>query len=1137
MSNLLSGAFGSKKQTQAPSSSLRVSTALQGIPIPFILAGKNRLPCNCIWSGNFNYQTPQSGGKGGALSGGGKGSGGNNAYYVDALFAICEGPIAAFVSYFANGVYTLIESLPSDGTLFLGSYTQDIWPYLEAAYPTQALAYRGIAAAGFEQMDLGSSPTLPQLNWEVLSVNNTAIPGQPDGDPKDAWLTFLSNAFFGVGFPTNRLDQQLTQFSSYCRALGLVVSPVLASATQASSFLSGLLTACNADAAWYDGFLTIIPRGDQAVTAGSIQSITETHAVPTAGTAPVSNPPPYPVILPGFLGGFIADQGVKYQSSGIPLTYTPEYPPTAPGFYTILAPGWYVFNDADTGQSVAISYEYAAQASYTPNNTPLWDFTVDDYLPNQGTIGQGVGIGNQNAIIVVRKSRDQMLNSLKLTYYDRSNQYNPVTIEIKDEASIVTYGRYRPSDIQDSPFFCLASAAQQSAMLQLIRQQIPLTYQWTAGKAFILCTVGQLVTLTGPAGDGRQLYRQIVKITEVQENTDSTLTFTAEFFPGTAAAPEFGVQAALGLPLNFNAAPGNVNQPILFEPTDLLGNALISGGGLMVAAAVSGQDPAIWGGCKVYISYDNATYNYLTTINGPARMGVTTADFPTESVNPIGQTIDQTNTLAVDLTESDGTLISATVLDALALNTRCYVGPINGGGEIVAFETATLTATNKYNLTYLVRGGYGTEAEVVDHPAGSSFCRIDDQVVTIPYDQSRIGATIYLKFCSYNSFQGGQQTLDEVAAFAYVLQGTALSSPLPNVANLRTVFNVNTGFEQLVWDNISDFRTVQYRVRVGASPEAALTLSTDAQSPFTVPGNGLYWVDGFAQPAPGLEVYSETPQSVTIAGAVITQNVMLTIDLAAEGWPGTFSGEIGVDTTLNALRTSGSGNILSDTSILTTPDILNYGGEGTGGGTYYPSGTLLNIGYVAPVSVSIKYQPTGSPVGQNILTIPNILVTPDILGAASTQYVTGYPLIETATTETGMTPNWAPWEKFAPGTKQAQWLNFGFYLATIDPNTVGYNLAMAITATIPARIDQYPVTSSASVATTITFQPQGATSPGAFNGGAAPGDLPAISWGITNAQAGDDLIVSALSLSSVTFAVWNSGVMVSRTLTLFAEGF
>jgi hypothetical protein len=331
-----------------------------------------------------------------------------------------------------------------------------------------------------------------------------------------------------------------------------------------------------------------------------------------------------------------------------------------------------------------------------------------------------------------------------------------------------------------------------------------------------------------------------------------------------------------------------------------------------------------------------------------------------------------------------------------------------------------------------------------------------------------------------------------------------------------------------------------------------VSLGRVAHPPFRVPGNGTYWVAAVAEPVPGRTVYSETWQDVTVAGAVLTQNVVLNIDLKAAGWPGIFYGGAGLDTTLNAIR-SGGGNILADTDILSTADVLNYGGGQAG--TYFPTAiALVDIGYVANASVSIQYQPTGVPVGQNVLAIGSVLDTPDILGSASSQFVTVYPLITTATTTAGdlysvgdlyQYPdlymiggyNWSAFQRFSPGTYQSRALYFAMFLDTADPQTIAYDLAFVVTVTIPARVDTYAVTTSSSATTTITFQPTSASSPAPFNGGAGAGDLPTITWGIVNAQAGDDFIITALSPSQVTFEILNGGVMVVRNVNVFAEGF
>ena len=60
---------------------------------------------------------------------------------------------------------------------------------------------------------------------------------------------------------------------------------------------------------------------------------------------------------------------------------------------------------------------------------------------------------------------------------------------------------------------------------------------------------------------------------------------------------------------------------------------------------------------------------------------------------------------------------SATTADATALNTLCYVD-----GEYISYETATLTAANKYDLTYLRRGAYNSV--IGAHALNAPFARL-----------------------------------------------------------------------------------------------------------------------------------------------------------------------------------------------------------------------------------------------------------------------------------------------------------------------------------------------------------------------------------------------------------------------------
>ena len=110
-------------------------------------------------------------------------------------------------------------------------------------------------------------------------------------------------------------------------------------------------------------------------------------------------------------------------------------------------------------------------------------------------------------------------------------------------------------------------------------------------------------------------------------------------------------------------------------------------------------------------------------------------------------------------------------------------------------------------------------------------------------------------------------------------------------------------------------------------------------------------------------------------------------------------------------------------------------------------------------------------------------------------------------------------------------------LATVDPNTIAYDLAFQITVTIPARIDQQSVTTTTSGATSVTFQPGNASSAAPFNGGAGAGNTPVIQGTIRAAQAGDLLVIGALTLSGCTVEVVNAGSPVARTVDLTVQGY
>jgi len=223
---------------------------------------------------------------------------------------------------------------------------------------------------------------------------------------------------------------------------------------------------------------------------------------------------------------------------------------------------------------------------------------------------------------------------------------------------------------------------------------------------------------------------------------------------GIGTAPLYPRLSSAGEGVDTLADPGNSNPPIIFEPP-----AALSGGALEVWIIASGGPD--WGGCQVWVSSDNATYALAGTIYRGGRQGTLTAALPSHA-DP-----DAADALSVDLGQSEGQLLSGTLADADNFVTLCYCD-----GELVSYQTATLTALYRYDLSYLRRGVYGTPVNA--HAAGSNFARFgpnDPSLFRYRYPQNFIGQTIYLKLPAFNIFGQGLQDLVALTADTYVLTG------------------------------------------------------------------------------------------------------------------------------------------------------------------------------------------------------------------------------------------------------------------------------------------------------------------------------------------------------------------------------
>jgi Putative phage tail protein len=764
--------------------------------------------------------------------------------------------------------------------------------------------------------------------------------------------------------------------------------------------------------------------------------------------------------------------------------------------------------------------------AYFPPAAPIYDMTDLDYLPNQSSYGST----NDDPVSCKQVPSRSQNNVVKVEYLPRAGDYNPATVIAQDDGSVLLYGERGNNNVKSWHWFQTLPAAFAAAQLALGREQIANYYSITVRPRFILLEPGDVISITDVF---LGLSRQWVKITDVQENADRSLNLLLqEYLTGSGAAPLFGAEAGSGSRPNYQEEPGPTNIPFLFEPPDELGH------GLVIYAAISGANLLTYGGSDAYVSYDGVDYIKVPGGRqfGSARMGVLTAPLPAVPVNVNGITLDTSNILSVDLSMSGGSLVSVSQADALIGNTASWIDSGANGG-VLGFMTATLTAPFKYNLSYLVRGMYGSEAAVVLHPAGAQFVALDSRVLQIPFDQTRIGSTIYLKFLPFNIWGATVDDLSDIPAYTYTITGAALASPLPPVTEVRTV--VQDRFEQIWWQEVDDFRTgVQYVIRKGTSFDGGQDLGTLAHPPFIAFGTGTYWIMPVCQPAPGLIVYSDTPVSITISGNMLTANIVQTTDFQALGWLGTFTNTAkeGADPTA-FVRLVGSTDILTTPSILTVPDILNAGAIAASG--TWAANTGLDVGYLADCYVNISWQSAGIPVGANILADTDVLNNPDVLNAGSGAFIDVWVEIRTAPpfiadifqpTDVFGTdvPDifsagipWSAWQRYVPGVYRAEFIGYRVVFSTIEPLTIAYLTALQAQVTIPARIDHYMGNTVPTTGLQIIFEPDDATLVRPFNGGPLVGGinnhpLPAVSMDWPG-HPEVNFKIDSLDLSQITF--------------------
>jgi hypothetical protein len=417
---------------------------------------------------------------------------------------------------------------------------------------------------------------------------------------------------------------------------------------------------------------------------------------------------------------------------------------------------------------------------------PIYPITVDDLIGDASTppvTFEGAGPVN-------------VPNLMQVEFVDRSSDYAETVASEPFTATMALLGVRK-----DSPIVlrCIQDSTVATSILRVLVQHrnlieinAPIKFKGQAKLGMI--EPGDLVSITEPA---LGVYQLPLKITSVQEDDAYNLDFEAEPFVYGAHVPvPLTVTAAAPNVNDPNAAASSINPPIIFEAVPQLG--LISGqGALWLVVSSSGTN---YGGSAVFVSTDGgASYNPVGTINGNAITGYTVGDWPM-SADP-----DTVNSLAVDLTESNGVLSSYAPSDRDNFAYPCYVEPGATGicvvkYELMAYATATLTATSKYTLPPTLRRavfGAPVPGTGVDHLSGSRFAFLSNPMDTapagilkLPINPAWYHDTLYFKFVPFNTLHGGSPSITAATPYAFTPCEPVPIGPPPPVLPGATIVEV-----------------------------------------------------------------------------------------------------------------------------------------------------------------------------------------------------------------------------------------------------------------------------------------------------------------------------------------------------------
>lgn len=439
-------------------------------------------------------------------------------------------------------------------------------------------------------------------------------------------------------------------------------------------------------------------------------------------------------------------------------------------------------------------------------------------------------------------------NAFSIIISNKNNEYNELPVPWRDQGLVDQFGLKNEDSLSAREVTDPDMAAIMVTYMGQRKAYIRNTFQFRLGPQYSLLEPMDILQCTDP-----RFGTFLVLIREITENDEDQLEIIAEEYPSSISTnSSTAPQPTTNTPVNTAVSPGPVNPPVIFEPPASLS------GTPQVWAAVSGGDGNTanpnWGGCFVWLSTDNVTFNQIGEIEFAARQGKLTAILPTYG----GANPDAGNTLRVNMAMSDGELEDASSsADAANGVTVSYVD-----GELISYRDVNLTGTDQYDVTQLYRGLYGST--IGAHAIGTQFARLDDAVFKFDLPEAYVGTTLYLKFQSYNIFGGAVEDISSVATYSYTPTGRGFGTGTGGVPSMPTGLSGSAGgtFARLTWnansvnDNVTGYQV--WRATGASQPFGSATLIA------TVTGVGLEYNDNAVT---GGQAYTYFLVAVNAAGS------------------------------------------------------------------------------------------------------------------------------------------------------------------------------------------------------------------------------------------------------------------------------